>query len=255
MNKDIIILGSSRGARAVLADQMNQKTGAATYNLCYPGSDITFHNFLLDALIKHNTPPKKVILVVDDYSELHPDKTIKYRYDRLYPLVKYNYINQELITKNKNNILSWAFALSRGNSTNLRIIKKKFTANDTVLKYGSMPYTYQRKNKEFNYINTPIEYNTKEESSEKLNAFLSFQETCVKNNIKLILAFPPNLRVHNLTFERRIRSLAHPKTGIFIYNRDDFAYKDKSFYYDGAHLKINGAEIFTNELSNFIKTH
>jgi len=253
MNKDVIFIGSSRGARAVIADQITKETQLSSYNLCYPGSDITFHKFLLNALIKHNEPPKKIVLIVDDFAQLHPDKTISFRYDRLYPLVKYNYINQELINKKENSILSWVLAMSRGNKENLSFSKKTFKPNDTVRKYGDMPYTFHRKNRSFIYQQTPNPYNIDEESNEKLDAFLEFQAICVKNEIKLILAFPPNFRAHNLAFENRLKNLAHPKTKFFIYNRNNNLYRDKSYYYDESHLKVNGAEIFTRELAEFIK--
>ena len=58
MNKDLIVLGSSRGARNVIASQIEDSLTISTYNLSYPGSDIEFHEFLLRSLIKYNKKPK-----------------------------------------------------------------------------------------------------------------------------------------------------------------------------------------------------
>ena len=40
INKDIIILGSSRGARDIIAAQIENETGLSAFNLCYPGSNV-----------------------------------------------------------------------------------------------------------------------------------------------------------------------------------------------------------------------
>ena len=70
MNKDLIVLGSSRGARNIIASQIEDSLNISSYNLSYPGSDIEFHKFLLQSLIKYNEKPKIVLLVVDDNAEL-----------------------------------------------------------------------------------------------------------------------------------------------------------------------------------------
>ena len=66
INKDLIILGSSRGARNIIASQLDSALGISSYNLSYLGSDITFHEFILETYIKFNNPPKIVVLVIDE---------------------------------------------------------------------------------------------------------------------------------------------------------------------------------------------
>ena len=58
MNKDIILLGSSRGARDIIASQIEDSLQLSTYNLSYPGSDIEFHEFLLKSVLKFNKAPR-----------------------------------------------------------------------------------------------------------------------------------------------------------------------------------------------------
>lgn len=41
INKELVVLGSSRGARNVIAGQIEEKTGISSFNLSYPGGDIT----------------------------------------------------------------------------------------------------------------------------------------------------------------------------------------------------------------------
>ena len=105
INKDVIILGSSKGARDIIASQLEKEIGKTTYNLAYPGADVQFHEFLLRALLKFNNKPKMVILTVDNPIEVLPDSLITFRLDRLYPLVKYDYVNQELIERDEKNAI------------------------------------------------------------------------------------------------------------------------------------------------------
>ena len=59
INKEVIILGSSRGANNIYAKQLEDSINQSVYNLSYLGSDVTFHEFILKTLIKYNKPPKK----------------------------------------------------------------------------------------------------------------------------------------------------------------------------------------------------
>ena len=102
MNKDLIILGSSRGARSIIAGQIEDSLNISAYNLSYPGSDITFHEFMLRSLIKYNDKPRVVLLAVDDTIEF-VESNLEFRFDRLYPLAEYNYINNEIILSKENN--------------------------------------------------------------------------------------------------------------------------------------------------------
>ena len=43
VNADIIVMGSSRGARDIIASQLADSFKMPAYNLSYPGSNILFH--------------------------------------------------------------------------------------------------------------------------------------------------------------------------------------------------------------------
>ena len=95
VNKDIIVLGSSRGAGNILAGQLEKGTGLTSYNLSYQGSNLVFHHFILKTLIKFNQVPKYILLSVDDSSQFVRVETLNYRKDVVLPLSKYHYINEE----------------------------------------------------------------------------------------------------------------------------------------------------------------
>lgn len=254
INKECIVIGSSRGARNIIAKQIEKGTGLSTYNLSYPGSDIEFHEFLLRSLLKFNQKPKIVLLAVDDPSELLPSQSIKFRLDLLYPIVKYTYINNELIARGEKNYLSKILCLSRINKSNFDLRKKHFSALDTIIDCGSMPISFQRENRIFKYDTINQYYLIKNELTNKVNAFTNFQQMCNNNGIKLYVVFSPNFRQHNFLFEKRIKELTNNNLGYFIYDFSNIIYKDKSYFYDEAHLQTKGARIFTDELVKFLNT-
>ena len=236
------------GARNIIASQIEDSLNISSYNLSYPGSDIEFHKFLLQSLIKYNEKPKIVLLVVDDNAELLPSESINFRFDRLYPLAKYNYINNEMIERSKKSFLSKFFILARINKRNFDIREKHFSALDTLKDCGSMPISFQRENREFVFNNEKPSYDLDDELSVKIMAFNKFQDLCISNNIKLIIVYPPNFKKHNILFENRIEKLSYPKVSSIIHDTTNQVYKNKDYYYDEGHLKTNGAIIFTNDI-------
>ena len=253
VNKEIIVAGSSRGARDVIAGRIEDQTGLSTYNLCYPGSNVEFHSFILRTLIKFNTPPKIVLLVLDDSSEFAHKEKVAFRKDRLYPLVKYSYIRNELIDMGvKDKYLSKLFVLHQLNMYNFDLREKKCSPLDTILSCGSMPISWQRKHRDWNYVSSERMYNVENERIEKLIAYEEIIKTCKVNNILLVLVFPPNFQAHSISFENRIRQLSGEDVGYYLYDAKKAIYSDKNYYHDEEHLKLNGAIVFTDELIDFM---
>jgi hypothetical protein len=65
-NKDIIILGSSRGESNILSSDIENHFNLKTFNLSYGGSSLTFQKFILENFLKYNTHPKLIVKVLDD---------------------------------------------------------------------------------------------------------------------------------------------------------------------------------------------
>lgn len=254
INKDIIILGSSSGARDFIASKLETDTKKTVYNLSYPGSDIEFHEFLLRALLKYNTTPKIVILTLDSPNEILPDSLINFRLDRLDPLVKYDYIDKELISKNKRNpTLSKLFVMGRMTRSNIDIRQKKFTALDTIFTGGSMTLSFQKKNADWNTKINNTTYPLQKESRLKLNCLHKIIASCKQHNIKLILVLPPIFTGTNAMFIKRMRTIAGNDVLFYEFDTTDLRYKSKEYYYDVNHLKKNGAVVFTDEIAAYLK--
>lgn len=255
MNKDIIVLGSSRGARNIIAGQIEDSLGFSAYNLSYPGSDIEFHEFILRTLIQFNEAPKMVLLAIDDPREFLPSQLLTFRLERLYPLAKNKYINDEMIARGEKNISSKALVLSRMNIRNLDIRRKRFTYIDSINSCGSMPISSQREGMFFQFDSVPKIYQTDYEQEYKVNSFQKLQQHCVENNIELILIFSPNFKVHSAGFENRMKLLTEDQVTYMLYDSLNPIYTEESYYFDHIHLQKNGATVFTNEIIEFLKKH
>ncbi|WP_445454327.1 hypothetical protein [Flavobacterium sp. 25HG05S-40] len=252
INKELVVLGSSRGARNIIASEIEKKTGHSAYNLAYPGSDIEFHEFIVRSLLKFNNAPKVILLSVDYPMALLPDSILNFRLDRMYPLVKYNYINDELIARGEKNIIaSNLFALSRMNKTNFDIRQKKFTALDTLYADGSMPISFQKPNEDWTASKVTA-YNQKKELQVKVASFQKIIALCQRKNIKLIIIQPPLFDEMDRAFKKRLQQLSHFKVPFLEYNTQNPVYKNKAYFYDKTHLNRKGALVFTDEIANYI---
>jgi len=253
INKDIIIIGSSTGSRDIIASQIEEETGLSTFNLCYPGSNVEFHEFILRTLVKFNESPEIMLLVVDDDVELLYEESIIYRKDRLYPLVKYPYIWRELAEREeRDKFLSNFVVLNRLNKYNFDIRKKKFTEIDTIQDCGSMPISWKPDDMEFDYIYGERTYSQDEELPEKVKAYMDIIETCKTNSIKLVVVFPPVYKTHSKAFEKRIRELSGEEAYFYVYNTDNPLYRLEDNYFDATHLMQNAATTYTDELISYL---
>lgn len=253
MNKDLIVLGSSVGARHIIASQIEDSLNISCYNLSYPGSDIEFSEFLLRSLIKYNKKPKVILLAVNQ-TELLPNETLKFRLDRLYPLAKYDFINNEMIKRGEKTFLSKFLVLARINKRNFDIREKTFSALDSIMQCGSMPVLLQSENVEFVFKTYNASYDIDNELPLKRQAFQNFQELCVSNDIQLFIVHSPCFKNHNISFENRIKEFSYPTTSTILYDTTKIIYQNKDYFYDISHLKKNGALIFTSEIINELRT-
>lgn len=251
MNKEMIILGSSRGANDLIASQLEDLTGLSTYNLSYRGSDVTFHKYILESLIKFNKNPEKIILIIDNSAQFTNVPSLNFRYDRLFPLKNYSYINNTLIKANRQNRLSEYFWLARIKKKDFDLSPKELLPINKLTKHGSKINSFEGNTSlEFNLDTKP--YEIKNENPEKLNDFLEIQEICRKNKIKLIYVFVPNFGSFEISFFNRFKNLVRVKDMVFVYDTTDQRYQNNKYFRDSSHLNAYGAELLTEELSLFL---
>lgn len=254
MNKDVIILGSSRGANNIIAKQLEDSTGWSTYNLSYRGSNIEFQEFLLKTLLKYNKPPKYLLLVIDNGPEFKTVSTLNFRYDRLFPLKKYTYINDYLVSHHKQNVLSKYLNLSRVKRKDFSWSPKPVLPINVLTSHGSKINALDS-DSTIVYKEEIKPYDTLDEDIKKLNAFKSIQHMCDTNGIQLIYVFPPNFVAFNTNFYKRFKELDVDTNNVMIYDQKELKYRNYKYFRDESHLNKFGAEVFTKELSEYIKSY
>lgn len=256
INADVLVFGSSRGARSVIAQRFIDSLGVSAYSLAYPGSDVTFHEYLLRQTleVKGNKKPKTVILVVDDSDELKPSKSLKFRFDRMYPLVKYKSVRDEMVKrKEKKPIITELLVLHQMNKSNFLFKQRKFTKNDSIMPCGSMPISHQKKTFDKKYNTEIYNYTREDELIQKIKAFRAFKDHCKENNIQLIVAIPPNFRKVTVGFVPRLKQVMDGYGTVFMYDESKPEYSNPDYFFDNTHLQKVGSEIYTMELVHYFK--
>ncbi len=256
INADLLVFGSSRGARSVIAQRFIDSLGVSAYSLAYPGSDVTFHEYLLRKTleVKGNKKPKTVILVVDDSDELKPSKSLKFRFDRMYPLVKYKSVRDEMVKrKEKKPIITELLVLHQMNKSNFLFKQRKFTKNDSIMPCGSMPISHQKKTFDKKYNTEIYNYTREDELIQKIKAFRTFKDHCKDNNIQLIVAIPPNFRKVTVGFVPRLKQVMEGYGTVFMYDESRPEYSNSDFFFDNTHLQKVGSEIYTMELVHYYR--
>jgi len=252
MNKDVVIIGSSLGANNINADLLEVKLDKTVFNLSYRGTDILFHKFLLESLLKFNKAPKKILLVIDDDYQFKDNPFLSFRIDRLMPLKNFNYINEELIKRNKKSVLSKIFLLSRINKKDFSLDSVRPLTVNIMTKNGSkmLEPTHQDTlvyNKELkNYI-------SKNEDKDKIIAFKQIEQLCKLNKIDLYYVFTPSYKRFNNSFFNRIKQLVVNKKNIIKFDTLNYTYNQKQFFRDYKHMFKTGASVFTLEIIKSIQ--
>jgi hypothetical protein len=253
MEKDIVIIGSSRGANNIVAKQLEDETGLSTHNLSYRGSNIIFHQFILETLLLYNKKPQKVLLVIDDEYEFVKDYSLHFRFDRLYPLKKYSYINDKLIALGKKSYLSKFLNSAQIDKEDFSLKSKRIYPMDLMTTHGSKLLPFKVDN-DVEFLNESKNYNTSKEQSSKLECFIKIQEMCSINGIELHFIFTPNYSKSNNEFYKRFELLVLDGLPIYRYDQSNADYYKSDHFYDTSHLNQKGAKIFTSELSQYINS-
>lgn len=253
MEKDVVIIGSSRGANNISAKQLEDQTGLSAYNLSYRGSNVTFHEFILESLLLHNKKPKKVLLVIDNAYQFLIGHSLHFRYDRLYPLKNYSCINGKLIQSKKKSYVS-KFLYS------VKIDRQDFSLKPKIVYPINIMTPYGSKLLKAKPIDTltffkrPKDYNITLEDSVKLKSFKSVQELCKMHNIDLHFVFTPGYLEFDTAFFKRFKTLINIEDHVIVYDTISGIYKNKNLFRDETHMFSKGAEIFTSEISVFLNS-
>ncbi len=87
INAEILIIGSSRANNNYSPEVIMNQTGHTCYNLGMSGTNIVFHETILDLVLMNPNKPKLIVYNIDDYVSLYDIKNVVYRKDFLFPYV------------------------------------------------------------------------------------------------------------------------------------------------------------------------
>lgn len=253
IEKELIVLGSSRGQASVAAWMLEDSLGLSSFNLSFGGSEIEWQLFVLESLLEKVAPPKVIVKILDESFELTKAEVNDFRVDLLYPLVKYPRALEALIDRGEKNRFISKFLITHQLSKSAYDIRTPPALHDTVLLYGARPGRGQIKEKDKELLNHETTYDLSEELPQKIRAFQKFQQITRENNIQVFYAIPPSYKPLNHEFVARMRSVIGPDSPLFVYSDQDPNYSRDEFFNDPYHVNHRGAYYFTEDLIRFVK--
>lgn len=257
INDEIIILGSSRALNNYNPWVIKNITGQSCYNLGYSGSNILFHEIILDLILKSKNKPKTIIYNIDDFGILYNVDGIEFRKDVLFPFVENKLINEAI-----NNNLSksyWATSICQSYRQNVNFINAI-----RYLIYGQENFDYKTNNIDSLGANllvhrkldsVPIFANKRiypkvlKINPDYLSAFIRIQNKCLINNIQLVLCYPPLFLKPSKFLKSEVNTLKKSNIPIII---ADTLLQNAHYFFDNDHLNSKGANLYSTIISKQI---
>lgn len=263
LNSDIVINGSSRAWVHISPKIIDSILNVNSYNLGIDGYSFYMQLGKYNEYVQHNIKPKIIIQTLDISTLSKRDDL--YNYEQFFP-----YIYNSSIKKITKNFIGFSFLdynmpfyRYRNSSEIVKVgVEEYFSTtnldNGKYKGYLGMERDWDGSFDEFKK-NNPHGVVTKldSESVELMDTFLS---SCKNNNIEVIFVFTPeyieNQRISNnreeiintyLDFAKKYDLL------FFDYSKDTISYQ-KKYFYNSQHLNKEGAELFTEKMTNDIKS-
>lgn len=259
VNSDIVIYGSSRAWVHINPKKIENKLKTSTYNLGIDGHNFWLQNFRHKQLLKYNKKPKLIIYSLDIFTLQNNSEL--YNYEQFFPYMLWNkefkntiigsndYQNFEFTVPllryfGRYNAIKTAFemALSPENNPTERI--KGYQGQD--LQWNNDLENAEKKMGSYKAILNPL----------SILKFETFMKECKDLNIKIVFVYSPEYIEGQKFIENRnkiikIYSDLSKKYSIPFYNfsNDKICY-NKNYFYNSAHMKKLGAELFSNQLAD-----
>jgi hypothetical protein len=247
---DLLIFGSSTATHNYDPEIFQNRLNLSYYNVGRDGNSIFYYDAVLKAVLKRYRP--KIIICDFGAHELSKDQE---SYDRLSCLLPYYKTHPEIRS-----------------IVNLKSPNERYKMISNIYPYNSLIFTILVGNLEFNKTrrgdmkgflpltdiwNTPItDGNTflnYQLDTNKINTYKSFIEDCITSKVQLyIICSPlyikPNYINTSVQLGKEIAEKYHVK--FFDYSKDSTFLNTHSLFADVAHLNINGAKIYSNEIAD-----
>lgn len=247
-NEDILIFGSSRGARQYHPDVFEKRLGMSYYNASRQGNFMLYHGAVLQSILKRYTPK----LVILDFRHGEFKKSAD-NYDRLSCLLPYYKAHPEM-----RQIIE-----QRSRYEKVKFLSSIYPFNSLTFKIAvrNMPFYKEEAPERKGYIfydkvygkpmkksNDPAQYSL---DTNIIRCYESFLQSCVSRNIRLLVVVTPYFSIKNKndTSIKLAAEIAKKHNVKFIdYSQDSFFLNRPELIADPIHLNNNGAVILSNML-------
>jgi hypothetical protein len=248
---NVLIFGSSRAMHQYNPDIISDVLRLSCFNAGYDGQNILYHKALFDVITERYNP--KIIILDVNTSELDVNKSSYDSLAVLNPYVKKHPVLWETLIlrspfekiKHFSGIYPYNSLLGRIIMGNLRFKTRDISINGFTAQKGVWNDSLEE-----------IEYDEKRLDINKINAFNKFLYDSKKRGITVYVVLSPMFRkiVNYSTSIKYIREECARQDVPFISYQNNNYFFDKGLFFDPSHLNYIGADIFSSDISNLLKT-
>jgi len=257
INSEIIILGSSRALNNYNPEIISATTGLSCYNLGVSGSNILFHETMLDLVIQYGNQPKMIIYNIDDYGTLFKMDGVIYRKDVLYPYVDNGLIHKNISRETKKNEIASMLMKTYRQNVNFNNAIKYFVYGREAVDYKTTNFDktganilVQRPEDPIPVFGTETEFVLSKKADTLLvDAFKRIQRKCLENNVELVLVIPPLFKNDTKGFKEMLMPFI--EKNIFVMDLTG-TLQEAKYFYNKDHMNREGARLFSNTVAETI---
>jgi|GEM_PF-2553039 len=260
INSDIIIVGSSRALNNYNPEIISDATGRSCYNFGLSGSNILYHEAIINLMIHQNKKPSLIIYSVDDHATFYEIPNIIFRKDVLYPFVYDDEVNKFVSLQLKKNTLATKFSKTYRENMNFVNALKFPIYGQEIVDYktnhldrnGANLLIMRKEDPPATFRNLKINVDNLHISLKYWASFRRIQENCQKTDIKIIFVLPPVYINGYPGFKKILDEAVLNDSPVYDYTN---SISDSTLFFNGDHLNNKGADWFTQNLTQHLKEH
>jgi hypothetical protein len=249
-NADLMIFGSSRGARNYHPEVMEQRFGLSYYNAAREGCFMFYHEAVLRSVLQRHVP--KQVFLDFRYGEFRKDKENYERLSALLPFYKKHPEVRPIVEM-------------RGPYEKAKLLSAIYPFNSALFKIvtGNVPFYKEPRKITKGYIYYDNVWKKPKEEASHFNdaynidssivvSYRNFIQLCKEKNIQLAVVVSPYYRIINdsdNSVELAKKIAAENNVAFFDYSHEGTFVNNRELISDPIHLNDNGARLMSNMLA------
>tara|TARA_B110001452_G_scaffold91363_1_gene75196 strand:+ start:1672 stop:2625 length:954 start_codon:yes stop_codon:yes gene_type:complete len=262
LNSEIYVMGSSRAWTQIDPKIIEDSVGLSCYNLGVDGHPFWIQN-LRYILAESKNPSPKMLIQEVDIGTFNMRKEL-YNSDQFLPYMLWNDTIKQFIEKLEGySYLDYYIPLLRyyAKTDAFKIIIKEtlFTNSNPVKRVNGYQGQTEKWNGDFDRAKKKMNAYKAFVDSSVFNLFRTYLENLKKNDIDVILTYPPEYFEASSFVENKsewikiFKKLSNEFEFEFIDFSDDSISYSKQYFINATHLNKKGAELYTRKLTSKIK--